>query len=310
MSWNKPLAVIGTRGSQLALWQSNFIAGELRKLHPGLQVELKIIKTSGDRFQEQALSNIGKGAFTKEIQEALLAGEVDVAVHSLKDLPTAAPLGLRVWANPPRFDPRDAWIGRDGLDYEQLGSSPVVATGALRRSAQVKHRFPHAVIEPLRGNVDTRLRKFAEGRMHGMFLAAAGLTRLGLTEHITARLDPKIFLPAPGQGALAIEGRDDATTGSLLAPLDDPGTRAQVTAERAFLSTLEGGCQVPIAALATTVGDDLVLDGLVADLTGHTLLREQLRGPARAAFALGEHLAETLKSRGADQILKQLKTTT
>ncbi|MBI5511109.1 MAG: hydroxymethylbilane synthase [Deltaproteobacteria bacterium] len=307
MTWNRPKAVIGTRGSKLALWQSNFIADRLRTLHPGLSVELSVIKTSGDKFQDMSLPAIGKGAFTKEIEEALLAGDVDLAVHSLKDLPTATPDGLTVWAYPARFDPRDAWIGRNGLRYTTMSDGATIATGALRRTAQVKHRFPKAKIEALRGNVDTRLKKFAEGQMSGMFLAAAGLKRLGLEAHITELLAPELFLPAPGQGALAIEGRSDLATGDLLRPLDDANTRAQVTAERSLLATLEGGCQVPIAALAQLVGDELVLDGLVADLEGDVLVRDVVRGPRAKAAVLGERLAERLLERGARQILHALR---
>ena len=307
MSWNSRKAIIGTRGSTLALWQSNWVADRLRDAHPGLAVELTIIKTTGDKFQEASLPAIGKGAFTKEIQEALLRGEVDLAVHSLKDLPTTGPQGLRVWAFPARFDPRDAWIGRSGALYTALPDRAVIATGALRRTAQVKHRYPQATVEALRGNIDTRLKKLKAGTMTGMFLAAAGLKRLGLEPEITEILDPALFLPAPGQGALAIEGRVDDATAALLSPLDDPDTRDQVTAERALLATLEGGCQVPIAALARLEQDDLVLDGLVADLEGKTLIRDQARGPRAKARAIGEKLAARLVEQGADRILRALR---
>jgi hydroxymethylbilane synthase len=307
MSWNSAKAIIGTRGSALALWQSNWVAGRLRDLHPGLTVELTIIKTSGDKFQEASLPTIGKGAFTKEIQEALRAGAIDVAVHSLKDLPTAAPPGLVVWAYPERFDPRDAWIGRDGVRYTALPADAVIATGALRRTAQVKHRYPGATVEALRGNVDTRLKKLQAGTMTGMFLAAAGLKRLGLERHITELLDPKVFLPAPGQGSLAVEGRADAATGALLSRLDNPETRDQVTAERSLLATLEGGCQVPIGALARLDGDDLILDGLVADVDGRRLIRELARGPRRQAEAIGAKLAARLLDQGAAAILQTLR---
>ncbi len=304
----KSKVVIATRGSDLALWQSRWVGRRLAEIHSGLEVELRIIKTSGDRFQQAALQALGgKGAFTKEIEDALIAGEADLAVHSLKDLPTELVAGLRVWAHPPRFNPRDAWIGRDGLSYEDLPEGAVVATGSLRRQAQTMHRHPTVRVEQIRGNVDTRLRKFAEGEMAGMFLAMAGLERLGLTEHVTEALDPLLFLPAPGQGALAVEGRDDEETRELLEPLDDRETRVTVTAERALLHTLEGGCQVPVAALARTEGADVILDGLVASLDGTELVRGEMRGPADEAATLGEKLAGDLIGRGAATILAEIR---
>ena len=196
----KSKVVIATRGSDLALWQSRWVAGRLAEVHPGLEVELRIIKTSGDRFQEAALQALGgKGAFTKEIEDAVLSHEADLAVHSLKDLPTVLGPGLRVWAHPPRFNPRDAWIGRDGLAFEDLPENATVATGSLRRQAQTLHHHPRVRVEQIRGNLDTRLRKFAEGDMDGMFLAMAGLERLGLTEHVTEALDPLASCPPPAR---------------------------------------------------------------------------------------------------------------
>jgi hydroxymethylbilane synthase len=300
--------VIATRGSDLALWQSRWVAARLRELHPGLEVDLDIVKTSGDRFQAASLQALGgKGAFTKEIEDALLAGDADLAVHSLKDLPTELPPGLRVWAHPPRFDPRDAWIGRDGLRYADLPGGATVATGSLRRMAQVLNRHPRVSVEPIRGNVDTRLRKFGEGTMAGIFLAVAGLKRLGLADHITEALEPSVFLPAPGQGALAVEGRDDESTRELLEPLDDRDTRDRVTAERGLLAALEGGCQVPVAAMARLEGDDVVLDGLVAAIDGSKLVRGEARGPRSEAESVGRRLADELKARGAVEILAAIR---
>ncbi len=300
---------IGTRGSELALWQSNWVADRLREHHAGLEVELEVIKTRGDKLQEAVLVVIGgKGAFTKEIQDALLGGRVDVAVHSLKDLPTVPIPGLRIWAHPRRFDPRDAWVAKDGVRYTELPDDARVATGALRRRAQLLHRYPFAEVRELRGNVGTRLRKLREGDGHGIFLAKAGLERLGLESEITEVLEPDLFLPAPGQGALAVEGRDDDATGELLSVLDHGATRDRVTAERSLLATLEGGCQVPIGALAHLDGDQLVLDGLVADPGGATLIRGDERGPRGDARALGVRLAERLWRAGGGDILERLRT--
>jgi len=300
--------VVATRGSQLALWQSRWIAGRLQEVHPGLEVELRILRTSGDRFQEASLQAIGgKGAFTKEITEAVLTRSADLAVHSLKDLPTQAEPGLEVWAYPPRFDVRDAWFGRDGRSFAALEPGDVVASGSLRRSAQLLHHHPGVRVEPIRGNLDTRLRKFEEGTMTGMFLALAGLERLELADRMTEALDPARFLPAPGQGALAVEGRSDDETRDLLAPLDDRETRDRVTAERGLLAELEAGCQVPVGALARIEGTELVLDALIASLDGATVFRGERRGPRDQAAAIGRDLARDLLDRGGRGILDAIR---
>lgn len=300
--------VIATRGSDLARWQSNWIAERLRSIHPGLEVELRVYKTVGDRFQQASLQAIGgKGAFTKEITEAVLRGEADVAVHSLKDLPTQGVPGLRVWAYPGRFDLRDAWIGRDGLSYQDLDEESVVATGSLRRRAQVLSHHPRVTVEDIRGNVDTRLRKFSEGTMTGMFLAMAGLIRLGFEDRVTEALDPGRFLPAPGQGALAVEGREDESTESLLGPLDDLDCRVAVTAERSLLSVLEAGCQVPVGAWARLEGGDLVLDGLVASLDGTEVIRSQEKGSPDRAAEIGKEVAARLLDGGGREILASIR---
>lgn len=300
--------VVASRGSALALWQSRWVAARLQELHPGLTVDVLVLKTSGDRFQEASLQAIGgKGAFTKEITEAVLRRDADLAVHSLKDLPTEPTEGLRVWAYPARFDPRDAWIGRDGLRFADLPSSGTVASGSLRRGAQLLHHRPGMQVEPIRGNVETRLRKFDEGTMLGMFLAMAGLERLGLAARATEALDPAVFLPAPGQGALAVEGRDDVETQGFLAPLDDAATRDRVTAERGLLSELEAGCQVPVGALATLEEGDVVLDGMVASLDGARVFRDTERGPRSEAEAIGRRLAARLLDRGGREILDTIR---
>ena len=300
--------VIATRGSALALWQSNWVADRLAQVHAGLTVELHIVKTTGDRFQEAALQAIGgKGAFTKEITEAILRGDADIAVHSLKDLPTQTEPGLRVWAHPARFDPRDAWIGRDGLRYHDLPRHAAVATGSLRRRAQLLAQHPDVHVEEIRGNVETRLRKFDEGSMTGMFLAMAGLERLGFAARVTEALDVAAFLPAPGQGALAIEGREDAVCEALLSPLDDANTRDCVTAERAFLAALEAGCQVPLGAIAHVDRGTLVLRGLVSSLDGREVVRGETEGDRTRADALGKALAAELRERGAGRILDEVR---
>ena len=300
--------VIATRGSALALWQSRWVAERLAEMYGDLTVDLHIVKTTGDRFQEAALQAIGgKGAFTKEITEAILRGDADIAVHSLKDLPTEPVPGLRVWAHPPRFDPRDAWIGRDGLRYRDLPRNATVATGSLRRRAQLLSHHPEARVEDIRGNVETRLRKFDEGSMAGMFLAVAGLERLGFAARVTEALDVDTFLPAPGQGALAIEGREDAVCDALLTPLDDADTRDCVTAERSFLAALEAGCQVPLGATARLEIGTLVLRGLVASLDGRNVVRGETKGDRARAEAVGKTLAAELRERGASRILDEVR---
>ncbi len=250
------MIVIGSRGSQLALWQARHIAGCLQKL--GVETRLEIIKTTGDKITDVPLAQVGgKGLFTKEIEDALLAGSIDLAVHSLKDMPTGLPAGLTLAAIPEREDPRDALIGRP---LAELGAGSRVGTSSLRRSAQLLALKRGLVTENLRGNVDTRLRKLDEGHYDSIVLAAAGLRRLGWADRIRELIDVEVMCPAAGQGALAIETRDDGGAGHEIArKLDDPRTNAAVTAERSLLATLEGGCQVPIGAHAHVDGDEFHL---------------------------------------------------
>jgi hydroxymethylbilane synthase len=302
--------VIGSRGSKLALWQSEWVKARLEALDPEVKVRIEIIKTQGDVRLDVPLSTIGgQGAFTKELEVALLDRRVDVAVHSLKDLPTITPEGLSITATPEREDPRDALVLRAGSAGQEnslqgLADGAVVGTSSLRRIAQLKHLRPDVQIKDLRGNVDTRLRKLDEGEYDALILASAGLRRLGFGERISAAIEPGEMLPAVGQGSLGIETRtDDTETNALVARLDDPRTRAAVLAERALLRSLGGGCQVPIAAHATVEGDRLKLDGLVAALDGSQVLRDGLEGDAGDASRVGEALATRLLERGAGELL-------
>jgi len=299
---------IGTRGSALALAQASLVQHQLQNRYPRLAVDLEIIKTTGDKIQDVPLAKIGgKGLFTKEIELAILAGEVDLGVHSMKDVPTEVPPGLVIGITTAREDPRDAFISRQYQDLHQIPPGGRVGTGSLRRRAQLLHLRPDLEIVPLRGNVDTRLRKLHEESLDAIILAAAGLRRLGRAAEITAILSPRTMLPAIGQGALGLEFReDDDEVKSLLGFLDDTTTRVAVTAERAFLARLEGGCQVPIAAYGQVHHDTVSLDGLIGDLTGQRLYRAQMQGPAAAAASLGRELAELLLAQGGAQILSEV----
>jgi len=292
------VTVIGSRGSQLALWQARHIAGCLEKL--GVETRLEIIKTTGDKITDVPLAQVGgKGLFTKEIEDALLAGGIDLAVHSLKDMPTGLPAGLTLAAIPEREDPRDALIGRP---LAELGAGSRVGTSSLRRAAQLHALGRGLITENLRGNVDTRLRKLDEGHYDAIVLAAAGLRRLGWAERIRELIDVEVMCPAAGQGALAIETREDGGAGHEIArKLDHAATHAAVTAERSLLATLEGGCQVPIGAHARFDGDVLHLIAVVATPDGARVMRD--RASARDAVALGRELGERMLAAGARDIL-------
>ena len=310
----KDFLVIGSRGSKLALWQTEWVRAQLLALYSRLEVRVEVIKTSGDVLKDAPLSAIGgRGVFTKEIEDALLEGRVDLAVHSLKDLPTTQPAGLLIAAVPQREDARDALVlpaSRGRAEDASLLSLPegaVVGTSSLRRLAQLKHLRPDLGIKDLRGNVDTRLRKLDAGGYDAIILAAAGLRRLGLEERISAPLPAHEMLPAVGQGALAVETRvDDAAVIELLKPLDHELTRAACAAERALLRSLGGGCQLPIAAHAFRRGNSLRVEGLVAGLSGDTIVRDQIEGEMAEAQHLGETLARQLRARGAESLLEGL----
>jgi len=296
-----PRLRIGSRGSQLALWQANHIAALLRAR--GHEVHIEIIHTTGDKITDVALAKVGtKGMFTKEIEEALAAGHVDLAVHSLKDLPTELPAGFEIAAIPPREDPRDAFCSRKYSKIEDLPHGARVGTSSLRRQAQLKAIRPDLDIHPLRGNVDTRLRKLEDGQYTAIILAAAGLNRLGKTELVKQIIPAVIMCPAAGQGALAIEIREgDSAVRQHLEFLDDDHARAATTCERALLSALGGGCQVPIGAYAEQRHGKLHLESIVADPDGSKVLRDRCDGDDPEE--LGAAAAASLLSRGADEIL-------
>jgi hydroxymethylbilane synthase len=298
---------LGTRGSALALWQANWTKQELETRWPGLTVELITIKTTGDKILDVPLANIGgKGLFTKEIDEALLDGRIDLAVHSLKDVPFQLPDGIEFGAIPEREDPRDAFIS-NGPNIQELTSGATIGTSSLRRQVQLRHHFPSLNLVTLRGNVDTRLRKLSAGEFDGIILAVAGLKRLGRADRITQILDEDVMLSAAGQGALGIVCRTaDNVTRKLLQVLDHAITRTAVTAERGLLRALGGSCQVPIAGKATLAGAALNIKGLVADLSGDRVIADQLSGSPDQALQLGMQLGERLLSLGAGEILAEI----
>lgn len=292
----------------MALRQSEQVKAALSAMHPELRIELKIIKTTGDKILDVPLAKVGgKGLFVKEIEEALLARQVDLAVHSMKDVPAMLPEGLEIAAVPAREDPRDVLVSGKAGTLEELPHGAVIGTGSLRRGAQALALRPDLRVETLRGNLDTRLRKARDGGYDAVILAAAGLHRMGWKDRITAYLDPDVFIPAIGQGALGIEVRaDDREVWGLLRGLHDVPTAAAVTAERAFLKELEGGCQVPIGGHAQVRGASVALTGLVASLDGRTLYRETLQAPCEEAERLGRELARELLDRGARTILEEV----
>ena len=299
---------IGTRGSQLALYQANWVKNRLMEAHPQLNVSLVTIKTTGDKIQDAPLAKIGgKGLFVKEIEEALLERKVDLAVHSIKDVPTEFPEGLRLSAITKRESPLDVLISRNGTGLKTLPKGARIGTSSLRRQAQLLHFRDDFEMIPLRGNLDTRLRKLGELNLDGIVLAMAGVTRLGLEARITEVLPVEISLPAIGQGALGIETRkDDKVVEERIRFLNDQASAITVTAERAFLKKLEGGCQVPIAAFATIQNTALHIDGLVGTTDGKRLIRHSLEGPLERAESIGTELADILLGKGAKEILDEI----
>jgi len=297
---------IATRRSPLARWQAGHVEGLLRALEPGLEIVLHEVVTRGDRILEVPLAEVGgKGLFVKEIEDALLAGDAELAVHSMKDLPAQLAPGLKIGAVPEREDPRDALVAPRARSLAALPRGARVGTSSLRRGAQLRALRPDLSIEVVRGNVETRLRK-AGAELHAVVLAHAGLLRLGLADRITYLFPLEEMLPAVAQGALALEARvsDEETLGRLAA-LEHAETRVEVEAERGFLARIQGGCQVPVAAHATVEGGTVRLRALVASVDGRQLVRAERSGPAGAASAVGEAVAEELLGRGADRILRE-----
>ncbi len=305
MSSIKPIT-IGTRGSALALWQANWVKSELEREYPGIEVKLRVIKTKGDKILDVPLAKVGgKGLFVKEIEDALLANEIDLAVHSMKDVPTELPEGLQVAINPPREDPRDAFFSNSGKTLSEMPKGALIGTSSLRRIAQILHAFPHLKTQDLRGNVDTRLKKLERGEYDGIILAYAGVKRLGWGDKVTELIEPVTSLPAIAQGALGIETRcNDDFTNQRLAFFQDLKTTLAVRAERALLKTLEGGCQVPIAGHATVADDNTItLTGLVAALDGRKVIRET--DSSHDPESLGKSLAQALLDQGAGELLAE-----
>jgi len=304
---------IGTRGSKLALWQTNHFKAQLEAAHPGLECEVVVIKTRGDAIQDRPLSEVGgKGLFVKELEEALLDGRADLAVHSMKDMPSVLPEGLVLGCVPERVDPRDAWVRPEGappLTVDELPEGATVGTSSLRRGAQLLARRPDLNIIPLRGNVETRLRKLDEGvdGLQAIVLACAGLERLGLQARITEALPVDVMLPAVGQGALAIENREaDPVVGPILAALHNPATAAATRAERSFLAEIEGSCKVPVAGHATLEGDEVTLTALVGAVSGAPIVTASASAPSADAEALGIDVARMVLESGGREILDDL----
>jgi hydroxymethylbilane synthase len=299
---------IGTRKSPLALWQAEHVRSRLRALHPGLEVELVTMTTEGDKILDTPLAKVGgKGLFIKELEQALLDGRADIAVHSLKDVTVTLPDGLHIPVIGEREDPRDAFVSNRFPSLDALPAGARIGTSSLRRQCQLRARYPQLAVVSLRGNVNSRLQKLDRGEFDAILLAAAGLKRLGFDARITAVLSPELLLPAVGQGAIAIEARRDAhEVNRLIAPLHHAPTALCVAAERALNARLEGGCQVPIAAYADLVGDRLRLRALVGEPDGSQVIHGDIEGAAAGAAQLGERLADDLLARGARRILDKV----
>ncbi len=295
---------IGTRGSALALAQAGWVAAELSRAYCNYHVELVVIKTKGDILQDVSLAKIGgKGLFVKEIEDALLENKIDLAVHSMKDVPSILPAGLTIAATPKREDPRDVLITRDNVPLDMLRRGARIGTGSLRRSVQLREIRPDLEVVALRGNLDTRIRKIDQDNLDGIILAAAGMRRLGWTKQVSDFLAVETMLPAVGQGAIGIEIRQGEGLEELLRHLQHQPTWEEVTAERAFLWTLGGGCQLPIAGHAVRNGGNILLRGLVGRMDGKIIIRATESGPPEEAFQIGRKLGEQIIAQGGGALL-------
>lgn len=305
MSHHNNRIVVGTRGSLLARTQTQWVIDRILAANPGLEVETRVITTKGDRQQDRPLPEIGgKGLFTEELEAALLDGSIDIAVHSVKDLPTDLADGLAVLAYPAREDPRDAWVAAADMRFENIPPGSVVGTTSLRRQAQLLARRPDITFVGLRGNVDTRIRKVHRGDCVGAVLAMAGLKRASLDEHATHPFEPADMLPAPGQGALGVEGRaDDESVAAILAPVHDAATASAVNCERAILARLDAGCRAPVAVYTTVDGDALHCDALVISPDGKRQVRGDADGVTSAVQPVVDAIVNTLKDAGAHEII-------
>jgi len=299
---------IGTRGSKLALWQANYVKAEIERLFPLVSVEITVIKTTGDMIVDRPLSMVGgKGLFVKEIERALLESTIDIAVHSMKDMPGEMPPGLVIGAIPERENPFDVLISNNNLTLDELPKGAKVGTSSLRRASQIKHVRPDVEIASIRGNLQTRLKKLASGEFDATLLAAAGLIRLGMKDVITQYFDENIMLPAVGQGALCIQSREgDGEIAPILEALDHEDTHTVIAGERAFLRRLEGSCHIPVACFGRLADRQLTLTGLVAAEDGSTILKESVSYTADDPQRAGIDLAEALLLRGADKLLENL----
>jgi len=307
---SKKEITIGTRGSRLALWQANHIKSALSEKDPSIFIKIKIIKTKGDKILDVPLAAVGgKGLFVKEIEEALLDGRIDIAVHSMKDMPAEIPEGLCIGCVPEREDPGDVLISKNDVPFSRLNRKARIGTSSLRRAAQLRHARPDIAIVSLRGNIDTRIKKLDTENLDAVILAYAGVRRMNYESRVSERFDYSVMLPAVGQGALCIEIREnDSLIKPLAAMLDHEETHSVVKGERAFLHRLEGSCQVPVAAVGKIVKNIFTIEGLVADLEGKTIIRDSCSGPADDPEKTGVVLAEKLLDMGAGDILKNLTT--
>ncbi len=308
MSKGKPI-IVGSRGSKLALTQTNWVISELKKLNPGVEFEIKKISTSGDKITDVPLSRLGGvGVFTKELEVALIKEKIDLAVHSAKDIPTEVSEKLTLGAMPKRVDPSDVLISAKNVTLERLPGNARIGTSSLRRKAQLLALRPDFEIVDLRGNLDTRLKKLEADDLDGIIVAHAGLIRIGYTGQISEIIPFEIMLPAVGQGSLGIEIRkDDERINKILSKMDDLHTRIAVEAERALLAKLQGGCQVPIGAHAKVLNDEVHLEAVICTLDGERTIRDSHKGPANQAAAVGNELAQRMLDNGGDKILQEIR---